>query len=124
MFLSSKDRKTWVISNNARYFTSQYMKPVGGVIIPAPGTYFRDTKLSKKYIDYMTIHFLDLISDHWFLVDRKRTCVHIACGPGDHRAICNNIQMKRISIVPGDLYICMDCQYDFYLEQERQKNGY
>jgi hypothetical protein len=115
MNLSSKDRKVWVMSPSETYFTPDYIEPVGGIIIPAPGTYYNNTRLSQRFVDYVRIHFFEALA-HLYVIDKWRSQLHISCGSYENKAICNYTQMKPVSIIPGDLYLCMDCQYEFWRE--------
>lgn len=115
MNLSSKDRKTWVMSLDDTFFTLDYIEPVSGIIIPAPGTYYNNTRLSLKMINYIRIHFLEALT-HFYVTDRERDRLHISCGKHGNQAICNYNEMTPVCILPGDLFLCMDCQYEFWRE--------
>lgn len=109
------------MSPKLEFFTSDYITPVGGIILPTPGSYFKDTKLSIKYSNYMMMNFFGVLKENWYLVDGNRKMLHIAHGPDWPRALCNYIKMKPIKILPGDLFLCMECQYEFWREHNGKK---
>lgn len=118
MYLASKDRKTWVMSDQKSYYSSEYIEPVSGIFIPALGSYYQDTLIVRGLINYIRLGYLDSL-DNWYLLDRNRQFIHFAMGPVAGKAICNQVKMKKIDILPGDMYICMECQYEFW----REENG-
>lgn len=122
MKLSSKDRTIWVMSPNEEYYSSEYIRPVSGIIIPALGSYYQDTQMLKRYVDYIKLNYLERLEDFWYLLDKNREFIHLAMGPNEGKAICNQRKMKKIIALPGDLYLCMNCQYEYWLEHNGQKN--
>ncbi len=120
MYLSSRDRKVWVMSPTSEYYSSGYAEPVGGIILPAPGTYWQDIKLNKRFINDMKTTYSEALGLKQ-LLDKDRQFLHLAVGPIMNTAICNSLEMFEPRWLPGDVYLCMDCQYQFWLEENGKR---